>query len=244
MSIGTSNIPYLYLSASSNNQVLTDCLNGVVSNALQQSNTTNNVVGNVTFASGSSFSGQNATISNLSLLGTNGNSVDNNCLPNTITKNIDTSNVSCNRFNTGTIDQGTRMHKLVTTKISIASNTSETIAVLSSLTNGFLEKWVLDIKLSGSSSGTLMLGSTGEVVFSHFHITKTGQLNQWFSSTFMQYFTNRTRLELPTITINQGAGTIQLNHIGSANVNGSVHWLVDVEWTCLNNTNSAPPTLV
>lgn len=176
-----STYPNLKLDLTNGNVVNTNALSGSITQPILQTTATTAVFGQASFATSGAFDGTNlstAGFKNVAINGANGNSVDNAALPTTITKNVsNTTTTATNLIGTtvtrGTAGTGSPIVCMSSNFTTVSSITATTIATIGNLTN--TGKWRLDIRVTGSTTGT----STGEATEANWTIIKATPATAW-----------------------------------------------------------------
>lgn len=255
-----------------NNNVNANCITGTITNSID---TTGNIttgsltvtgngatiLGDTSWNTGSTVNGTNATFSNITLTGANGDTVDNAALPNPITVNISNSLTTSSIVQYGIAGTG-NVTTIQSKNYTISgSTTSATICTITSTTGiALTDQFVVKVSLYGSTAGAA--STSGVVVRTSWILnipgsTKTSATVPNEVTLDSPMYTNDipgTYLGIPTITYaytDTGTSpypysfTITINQVGGTGTtsDGAVFYNVKVKFIPLNNTTITYPTL-
>jgi hypothetical protein len=181
----------------------------------------------------------NATISNFSLLGANGNSVDNAALPTTISKTIsNSSSVTTATLTTTTMNLGPSAYPVlcVANRYTIAaSNSSSVIGYLSGLNLTTSTTWVAEVIVIGSSNV--------EYVKTEFVISKGSTVTTAPKVlTITQQVTTATKLGSTTAAIDSANNRITFSQPSVTTSDGAAYYRIYVKYHQLVGTSTATLT--
>jgi hypothetical protein len=259
-------IPNLKLNSTNNNSVVSNIITGAISNAITQISATSNTFGTSSFASGatltlaatnsfpasSTINFTNATASNLTLAGANGNSVDNASLPATITRDVNNSAVTTTDLagTNATLsyitygNPGTGGQMKIDSKCfpgPAVSNASGTIGSIIGFPTSEEYAWSITISVIGASPGTV---SEGNSVFAEWIVTKVLTIATPTVRIFTKMLSasNASLLAVPSLDVSQlfDAATISINQEAASSNDGVPVWTISFSYTTLNSTVGSP----
>jgi hypothetical protein len=195
---------------------------------------------NTSWESSSTVNFANATVSNLTLTGASGSSVDNDALPTTITKDINASSVTAasisltGPLSLGNTSVGTARWLNSKNYAGFAYNSTSTIATLTFSVSTSVA-WRCILTITGSAT------TGGHYVSVDYLVGKAeGTAAATIFSKLMHTTDDEERIKFPSLSFNSGTGALTIAHQAATTDAGTSNWSITSDYVGYVGTPAAP----